>query len=209
MRLLVLSDLHDEQIFLDYFRNHYSKSSFDAVFICGDITNGSYSYAKDVISLFPKTYFIPGNNEPKLIVERLSKEGGWTHGISTKLEEFNVVGFGFSNPTPFNTVGELEEDDIYLQISKLPINEKTLFLCHAPPYGYFDKVKGKCVGSTAILKIIKEKKPFAVFCGHVHEYSGVEKIDSTYLVKIPAAVNGFYGMVHINNTNLSARFLSI
>jgi len=61
-------------------------------------------------------------------------------------------------------------------------------LCHQPPYGVLDKVtarfappawRGKHAGSKSILKYIKAKQPKYVFCGHIHEGKGMQRVGKT------------------------------
>jgi len=59
-------------------------------------------------------------------------------------------------------------------------NPDALFLSHAPPYNYLDKINsGKHVGSKILLKAIKKNKPKLVLCGHIHEAKGKAKIGKT------------------------------
>ena len=92
--------------------------------------------------------------------------------------------------TPFNTPGELAEEEIYERIKDLPIDQKTILVCHCPPCGYFDSVRGEKTGSTSLLRIIHEKEPLVFLCGHIHELEGVARIGKTTVIKIPAAMNG-------------------
>ncbi|MGV8168932.1 MAG: metallophosphoesterase family protein [Candidatus Nanoarchaeia archaeon] len=63
-----------------------------------------------------------------------------------------------------------------------------ILLCHQPPYGIMDKIvaayapkkwQGLHAGSKLILKYIKTKQPKYVFCGHIHEGQGMQKIGKT------------------------------
>jgi len=63
-----------------------------------------------------------------------------------------------------------------------------ILLCHQPPYGVLDKVtarfappawRGKHAGSKSILKYIKAKQPKYVFCGHIHEGKGMQRVGKT------------------------------
>ena len=91
-------------------------------------------------------------------------------------------------------------------MSILAIDQKTLLLTHSPPYGFFDTARGGHVGSRAIRKIIKEKRPFVNFCGHVHEHAGIEKLGNTYIVKIPAANSWGYAVANIIDKKLFVEF---
>lgn len=88
-------------------------------------------------------------------------------------------------------------------------DRNTILVCHCPPFGHFDEVRGKHIGSTAILKIIEEKQPFVVLCGHVHEYEGVRRIDKTYLIKVSAAVNGKACVMSIDKNAVSVEFIML
>ena len=60
-----------------------------------------------------------------------------------------------------------------------------ILLCHQPPLGILDKVsakfapkhwQGKHAGSQAILDYVKKYQPKYVFCGHIHEAEGQQKL---------------------------------
>ena len=154
---------------------------------------------------------VPGNWDSKLVNELASKKPQWLHGKRVELEDgLNAVGFGYSPPTPFFTYGELSEEEIYLQMSKLDIDENTLLLMHCPPKGHFDNVHMvRKIGSESILKIIEGKKPFAAFFGHVHEHVGTEKLGPTRLIKLPPANSMRACSLTINDKRISAEFISL
>jgi Icc-related predicted phosphoesterase len=63
-----------------------------------------------------------------------------------------------------------------------------ILVTHVPPYGILDTVNsniarkewaGRHAGSKAILQNIKHYQPRYVFCGHIHEAEGMEKIGQT------------------------------
>lgn len=63
-----------------------------------------------------------------------------------------------------------------------------ILVCHQPPYEILDKVtskfapkdwQGKNAGSKTIRTYIKNKQPRYVFCGHIHEGKGMEKLGKT------------------------------
>lgn len=186
MKLLVCSDIHDEEAALE----SLSKLSLthDYTLVCGDISSSNY-FLQSCFSSLRNSFFIPGNWDNKPVNQELFKSSKCAHSTRFEIENgFNVVGFGYSSPTPYETYGELPEEEIYRQMSKLPIDNKTLLMLHCPPKGYFDlNRKGINAGSESILKIIREKKPFAAFFGHVHERVGFGQIGQTKLIKIPPA----------------------
>ena len=63
-----------------------------------------------------------------------------------------------------------------------------ILLTHVPPYGVLDRVEsasippswiGRHAGSRTVLEYIHEQQPRYVFCGHIHESEGFEKLGQT------------------------------
>lgn len=208
MRILAFSDLHDEEAALDALAR--LAPSYDHVFACGDITHSEY-FAEAFLRALPKAFIIPGNWDNLAANDCLSKSPGWMHGKRAELADgLNVVGFGFSPPTPFGTFGELAEADIYSQMSKLPIDRNTLLMLHCPPKGHFDLVHlVRRIGSDSILRTIQEKKPLAAFFGHVHEHAGTSKLGTTELVKLPPANSMRAASITIRDKRITTQFITL
>lgn len=71
-----------------------------------------------------------------------------------------------------------------------------VLVCHQPPYGYLDVTnnpnapkewKGKHAESKVILDYVKKYKPRYVFCGHIHEGEGHEKLGATEIYNLGVA----------------------
>lgn len=209
MKLLVLADMHGDDVALEKLEAH-KKEGIDSVLIAGDTTNNSTSFVADLLGMFPNAYIIPGNNESANVLEILHRARNYAHEKRFELKEgYNIVGFGFSNPTPFHTPGEMKDDEIYAKLGKLKIDAKTILLVHAPPYGLLDDIKGNHVGSQAIRRIIEEKQPYMVFCGHLHEVIGVVRLGKTLIVNVPAAENWKYCTAEIKGDAACVQFLEL
>jgi len=208
MKILAFSDLHGEAAALESLKA--MAPGYDHVFICGDFAKTS-SFAEEVLEAFPDSFIIPGNWDSKIVNELVSQKPQWIHGKRVELEDgLNAVGFGYSPPTPFFTYGELEENEIYSQMSKLDIDGDTLLLLHCPPKGYFDNVHMiRNIGSESILRIIQEKKPLAAFFGHVHEHEGTSELGSTQLVKLSPANSMRACSISIKDKRITAEFISL
>ncbi|MFP3950063.1 MAG: metallophosphoesterase [Candidatus Micrarchaeia archaeon] len=188
MKILLLADLHGEENVLDRLRA--IANEYDMVILAGDI--GNEEYREKILSASGNIYWIPGNIEPrdscrgKRCIHKKVLETG---------EGLKIVGFGFSSPTPFGTPGELGEDEIYEEIGDLPIDDKTILVTHCPPGGTLDDVgEGVHAGSSSIKKIMGEKKPRIIACGHIHNIEGKEKVGETTVIQIPQA-NTLRGVV--------------
>jgi uncharacterized protein len=209
MKMLVLADIHGEETVLEKLQA-YKKDTHDCVLVAGDTTNNSTSFMADIIEAFQGAYIIPGNNESANVHEIMQKAKHYAHEKRFELKDgYNLVGFGFSNPTPFHTPGELKDEEIYKKLAAMKIDGKTILLLHAPPYGLLDEIKGNHVGSQAIRKIIEEKQPYLVFCGHLHEVIGVERLGKTLIVNVPAAESGKCCTAEITNSTVCVQFRDI
>jgi hypothetical protein len=186
--LLIVSDIHGEEEALFRIRKRMMSGAFDFLLVCGDISRSVTFVEELVAGLVGKVFLVPGNWDPEPVNKFILGSDSCIHGKKVALsDKIALVGFGFSNITPFGTFGELSEDEIYRRMSKLQIDEKTILLMHCPPRGFFDEVKGKHIGSESIRKIIEEKKPLIAFFGHAHDYEGKEKYKDTMLIKVPPA----------------------
>lgn len=198
MRILVVSDLHDEESALE--RVARRAGGYDYVLVAGDVGRNQ-SFAEDLLNISEKMLVIPGNGDRDFL-ESVAGEK-YLHGKRMEIEGgLNIVGFGFSPPTPFHTPLEFPEEKLYEWMRNLPIDKNTIFLTHAPPYGILDDVLGVHAGSRAVRRIIEEKKPLVNVCGHIHEKEGVEKFGGTTVFKVKAAKNGRAGEIEIKKGKL-------
>ncbi len=209
MRILVFSDLHGEEYALESLKVFAQSEKFDYVLSCGD-NSREVSFLEELIDSFPRFYLIPGNWEGEKANAFLSGNRNCANGKRIELEGgLNLVGFGYSNTTPFGTYGELTEKEIYERMKKLEVDENTLLLLHCPPKGHFDFVGGGHAGSPSVLKIIEEKKPLAAFFGHIHEQEGTGELGRTTLVKVPSAKEMRACVAEITNKKISASFIEL
>ncbi|MBU0586150.1 metallophosphoesterase family protein [Candidatus Micrarchaeota archaeon] len=206
MRFLALSDIHGSEKVLDFFRDE--KQEYDCVLIAGDSANHSASFVSDLLEIFPDAYIIQGNNEHAEVLGAVKKARNYIHRKRIESENgMNLCGFGYSNPTPFGTPGELSEEEIEQGLNELRIDENTILLLHVPPFGILDEVKKDVhVGSKAIRRVIEEKQPFLVLCGHIHEIEGSENIGKTKVVKLGSAEHGKYCVLDVSEKEVKVEF---
>ena len=115
-------------------------------------------------------------------------------------DEHEVLCFGWSNPTPFDSPRECSEEELEERleqtVAKVKDVETAVFCIHVPPYNTFiDEapmleadlsvaVRGGHthmvpVGSTAVRKIIEKYQPLLGLHGHIHESPGRIKLGRT------------------------------
>jgi Icc-related predicted phosphoesterase len=197
MRILAVSDLHGDEAALGKVVSR--AKDYDYVLAAGDVGGGE-SFAGELAA--PGNVFVvPGNGDADFL-DKVFK-GRFVHGRRVELEEgLNLVGFGFSPPTPFHTPLEFPEDKLYGWMEGLPIDKDTIFLTHAPPYGTLDEVRGGHAGSTAVRRVVGERKPFLSVCGHIHDKEGVGKVGDTPVLKVGAAKLGRCGTIEVKKGKL-------
>ena len=113
---------------------------------------------------------------------------------------FEMISLGYSNPTPWNSPRELDEDDLRDRINamaeRLERPERAIFNLHCPPHGtHLDQaaqlddefrpvvkagqVSMIPVGSTAVREVIEQYQPVVGLHGHVHESPGAQRLGRT------------------------------
>ncbi|MFP4654385.1 MAG: metallophosphoesterase [Methanohalobium sp.] len=201
MRILAITDLH----------GNYSKiipllqksGEIDLVLIAGDLTNfGPDEKAEKLIDMFESPVLaIPGNCDPKSLLDVLERRDINLHNSSRTIGDVTFIGLGGSNPTPFNTPFELEEDEIESNLETL-INEAektdnvSVLLTHAPPHCTLDEVPAGNVGCRSIAKFMDRMD--LIVCGHIHEARGVMEFGKSIVVNPGMGSDGYGALIDIN-----------
>jgi Icc-related predicted phosphoesterase len=199
MKVLLLADLHSEEAVLDRLMAVHGK--YDSIVVAGDLEGEDYS--RRLLGISRKIRWIPGNMDGK---DSCSKNpDSCIHKKEVRLEGgLKMVGFGFSSPTPFGTPGELSEEEIYSQMEGLAIDGNTILVTHVPPHGILDEVGGVHAGSKSLRRIMEEKSPRIIACGHIHSASGKMKVGETTVVQVPpgSTLRGILLTVEAGQANL-------
>lgn len=184
MKLLIFSDIHQ-----DWLRLKEIVEQEAEIFIClGDFTTFGKGFEEAVEifkSLGEKLWLLPGNSETEEQVKKTCKENAFTffHQQVIKKGSFNLAGFGLSNPTPFNTPGDISEKEIERGLERLKNKENLILFTHVPPKGTeLDLLPdGKThVGSQTIRDFLDKEQPLCFFSGHVHENEGkIQQVGET------------------------------
>ncbi len=209
MKLIVGTDFHGNKDSFEVFVSKAEEEDVDVLIVCGDITNfGTLERAKNLLSLLTQlrlpVLFVPGNCDPPSLVV-VDVEGALClHGKSATYGDINFIGLGGSPNTPFGTPFEMSEEEIgeALNCAVKNVTDARWFvlLSHAPPYNTkLDKTfSGFHAGSLSIRNFIEERKPSIVFCGHIHEAKGKDRIGRTILVNPGPARHGYYALASFN-----------
>ena len=209
MKILVGTDFHGKQSVFEAFAEKAEENSIDIITICGDVTHfGNLQEARRLLSLLTglrvPVLFVPGNCDPPSLVGVDMEGVTCIHGRSVTYDDVTFLGVGASPPTPFSTPFEMTENKIMETLnrasSNLPVSQWVVLVSHTPPRNTkLDKTSaGLHAGSLSVRKYIEEKQPSIVFCGHIHESKGREKIGKTVIVNPGPARHGYYTIASFN-----------
>ncbi len=149
---------------------------------------------------------IAGNDDPWLIDDLMRSCDVVTFAESAVVElegGLQVLGFGYSTPTPWDTPRELTDEEISSRLSTLTAelkpNVRVVMNIHVPPFGSgLDSCveldselrpiigpggpRMQSVGSPAVRRAIDQIGPALGLFGHVHEARGATRIGQTVCV---------------------------
>jgi putative phosphoesterase len=214
MKILVMGDIHGQcqKIF-----NYLQKNNVDLIILTGDITHfGPSKLCEEILNemcLFnAPTLVIPGNCDPTGTFGEIENSNAINiHNRTLIIKNIGICGFGGSNPTPFDTPLEFEEELIYNEIKKLmkqiENQEIRILVTHAPPYNTKTDLipSGDHVGSKSIRRIVEEFQPSLNLCGHIHEAIAIDKIGNTTIVNPGESSQGFASIIDITEEDKGAK----
>ena len=210
LKVLVGTDFHGKEAALEGFAMRAEEKRADILAICGDITHfGTLEEAKHLLSLLTglriPVLFVPGNCDPPSLAGVDVEGAKCIHGRNFSSGDLTFMGIGGSPPTPFSTPLEMTEEEITETLScaskNAPDNRWLVLVSHAPPRDTrLDRTSfGHHVGSRSIRRFIEENKPSIVFCGHIHEATGEDRINDTVIVNPGPARHGHYAEAVFNS----------
>jgi len=218
LKILVAADFHG----VPNAENNLSKfleRGYDCLVLIGDLTNfGPASLSKSMLervkSTGVPTFAVPGNCDPKEILQVLENYGVNLHSKCEQLDDITFVGLGGSNLTPFNTPFELTEAEIQEELAALTCTTGTnwVLVTHAPPHDTkLDQIpEGTHVGSKSIRKFIEQKQPLVALCGHVHEARNTDKLGRTLMVNPGPISKGYAAEITLDKSDeIQAKLLEL
>ncbi|WP_324735926.1 YfcE family phosphodiesterase [Thermococcus sp. SY098] len=204
MRIIAITDIHGNENKAKWLVEKIKDEKFDVLLIAGDITHfkgrGSAEKSLKYFLEFKKPVFaVMGNCDGRDVLDLLEELGINLHDKRIEINGIGIVGFGGSNITPFSTIWEFHDAEIWESLNK-NYRDGDILLMHVPPYGTkVDRTfTGLHVGSKALRKFIEEKQPPLVICGHIHEARGIDEIGKTLIVNPGPLFRGHYAVIDIN-----------
>jgi len=207
--ILVSSDFHGSSYAFQKVAAKSKQLEVDILVVCGDITNfGTAKQAKELLSNLKElnlpVFFVPGNCDLPSVLEIETENCSNIHGKCVEISEYFFIGIGGSPLSPLQTPLEFPEEDISdmleVAVPKCLQNKKLILVSHTPPFNTEVDLafNGEHIGSRSVRNFVEKYRPLAVFCGHVHEARGIDKIGDTIVVNPGPARHGMYALAEIN-----------
>jgi hypothetical protein len=161
-----------------------------------------------------KFYLMPGNDD-EYYIDEIIKTSSYVINPSDQIvnidDAYDMINLPYANITPWKCPRDVTEEQLYDKIkiisSKVNNMNNCIFNIHVPPYGtsldqaplikdglQLQAGEMVSVGSTAVLKAIKEFHPLLGLHGHIHESRAIERIGRTVCVN-PGSEYG-EGIIH-------------
>lgn len=197
MKLLVISDLHAHNDVLDKMDSLFEQA--DAVIFGGDFAECfKPETGKDTLeklcSKHENIFAVLGNCDNEDFLEELEAQDVSVEKSLAFHEGLAFAGSGggtyFTGKTEFERTEDecLSDFDIVKnsveQTGDASLWQSLILISHNPPVGEkIDSFDGEHhAGSQKFTDFIKENKPLAVVCGHIHEGAGIEKFGDTVVI---------------------------
>jgi uncharacterized protein len=152
--------------------------------------------------------FISVGNDDDYIVDKTLKENVSEHVVYCEeevedIDGHEMISFGTSNRTPWNSPREADEDTLASKladlVSKLKNVQNSIFSVHVPPIesgidaapkideNFKPVMRGGqpvmiAAGSSAVRQSIEKNKPLIGLHGHIHESRGIYKLGRTVCI---------------------------
>ena len=177
MRVLHVSDVHCAS---DKLKKVLEKEEYDVVVATGDFECLSAVYALDKAKA--PVLAVTGNLDDPEVADVLEELG---YSVENEVREVKGVKFaGLSGQEP-RTSAEI-----------LRNLEFDVLLTHYPPKGLVDRSwSGVHIGLFEVRRLVEEKQPSFVHCGHVHESAGWAELGRSLVINAGPLRSGRYALV--------------
>lgn len=210
MKLLVVSDFHGSIEAAHKTAAKAKQTKADVIIVCGDLTHfGSVEDAGKIlaplIALELPVLFVAGNCDPAQLAEAQIKGAVNLHEQCHRLDTISFMGLGAAPSSRFYSWFEMSEAKILNALvetaDRCSEGGSLVIVSHTPPKGTkVDRAFSSIhAGSASLRTFIENRKPSIVFCGHIHEAKGVDRIGDTIVVNPGAVRHGSCAIVDLGN----------
>lgn len=208
MKLLLISDLHGKIENLEKLRPQFESS--DAIVFAGDFTEfGKYETSlpavKKLREMHENIFCVLGNCDKTDLLEQIEKQDMCCERGIVYFEGLAFSGSGGGSKFTGTTPNEREEDDLLSDFDVVRNSaldgegqwNNLILVSHNPPK---DTLCDECapnvhVGSSMLSDFVRETKPLALVCGHIHEGRAIDKIGETVVINPGPLADGNYAVL--------------
>ena len=202
MRILAVADLHGFQHRVNLVLGQVASLKPDLVVVCGDITQfGPPETATHMLDQIPvRTVAVPGNIDSPDVGEGI--EASKAENIDRRCVRIDGVPFvGLGDMLPSSLVSIFIQDGAVLRSVEDCVDASTVLVTHVPPHKTRDKMSlGPRGGSKSLRRLIEEREPRLVLCGHIHEDPGVIMLGRTTVVNCSLGRRGEGAVIDLGET---------
>ena len=204
MRIYAVADIHGKASRIETVARNVEALRPDLLVLPGDITGPFFKERalERLGGLGVEVLAVRGNSEWFMADNAFSSHGMTSlHLREVKKGGIMFAGVGGAVPLPFRTRVRFFETRLIDSLWNL-IDEDSIFVTHAPPYGARDQVMGKAhAGSRLVREIVDERKPAMVLCGHIHEGAGISHCGETLVVNCSFYRNKAGALIEFGKTS--------
>jgi hypothetical protein len=174
----------------------------DVLVIAGDITGHreSAAYIRRLNDLPVPVLTVRGNMDAQEIENLIASCPNVIslHQKEVTFDGVMFVGMGGTIPVPFSSRICFREKQMIEAMDHL-IRTDSVLVTHPPPYGTLDEGLGNLhAGSRGLRRLILEKQPRMLICGHIHEKPGWAYIEKTLVVNGSMGRSGAGAMITLS-----------
>lgn len=211
LKILATSDFHGSTEAATRTALKAQKIQANCIVVGGDITHfGSVRNAEEIlkplIALGLPVLYVLGNCDPAQLADAQITGAVNLHGKCQRLDDVSFIGLGGAPASPYYSWFELSETQIMNILERsadlCPMNPWFVVVSHAPPKDTtvdlaFSRVHA---GSTSLRAFVEQRKPSVVFCGHIHEARGVDRLGDTFVVNPGPVRHGKCAIVDLQDS---------
>ncbi len=182
MKILAVSDLHNDAAQVRKLAERAEKDGVKVVVICGDITFFD-DYEDGMIGPFLKkgmqVLMVPGNHDSEATIDFMLKKYSMRniHGDSALLDSVGIFGAGWATNVGPVMISEKEMRNCLRKgFEDVKEQKVKIMVTHVHPKGGAVEREYGYPGSSSVTKMIYELKPDLHLHGHIHEAEGNEDL---------------------------------
>lgn len=185
-RVYATADLHGHLDRLARVTDNVIGLKPDVVVIAGDITGHREpdAYIRRLNDLPVPVLAVRGNMDVEEVERIIASCPNVIslHQREATINGIRFVGMGGTIPVPFRSRICLREKQMIESMDHL-IKADSVLVAHPPPYGTLDEGFGNIhAGSRGLRRLLSEKQPRMLICGHIHEKPGWAIVEKTLVV---------------------------